>query len=292
MQSFSESVQRWRASGEFLSDGHHQIFVRRAGSGPALLLLHGFPTSAYDFKALLPGLESRFSTLCFDFLGYGLSDKPAGLRYSVFAHADQTERLLERFQIQRYVLFAHDYGDTVAQELLARELERGQARIRGVCFLNGGLAPEMHRPRLIQRLLLSPLGPILARAISYRAFRRSFLEVFAPDLQPTEDELRDLWALIEFKQGLRIYHKLIGYIKERRRWRERWVGALQNFPGPMRLVNGALDPVSGRHLAEHIAALCPRLEVAMLDHVGHYPQLEAPEETLQAFLSFSERLPD
>jgi pimeloyl-ACP methyl ester carboxylesterase len=70
--------------------------------------------------------------------------------------ADVHEALLRRLGIGRTHVLAHDYGDTVAQELLARELE-GRARLHSVCFLNGGLFPETHRARFVQKLLAAQL---------------------------------------------------------------------------------------------------------------------------------------
>ena len=55
---------------------------------------------------------------------------------------------------------------------------------------------------------------------------------------------------------------------------------------PLRFVNGPEDPVSGRHMAERYRELVPNPDVVLLDGIGHYPQLEAPEHVLEAFLAF------
>jgi pimeloyl-ACP methyl ester carboxylesterase len=73
---------------------------------------------------------------------------------------------------------------------------------------------------------------------------------------------------------------------ERRAHRERWVGALVNATIPLRLVDGPEDPVSGAHLAARYRELVPDADVVLLPGIGHYPQVEAPEQVVAAFLAF------
>jgi pimeloyl-ACP methyl ester carboxylesterase len=81
-------------------------------------------------------------------------------------------------------------------------------------------------------------------------------------------------------------HRLIRYMAERRAHRERWVGALQRAHVPLRLVCGAVDPVSGAHMAARYEELVPAPDVVLLPDVGHYPQVEAPEAVLAAYYGF------
>jgi pimeloyl-ACP methyl ester carboxylesterase len=186
-------------------------------------------------------------------------------------------------------VLAHDYGDTVAQELLARANEGNEPlALRSVCFLNGGLFPETHRPRLIQKLLIGPLGPLVARLLNRSWFGPSFSAVFGPQTRPAPEDLDAFWRLVVENDGLRVMHRLIRYMKERRTHRERWVGALQRARVPLRLVCGALDPVSGAHMAERYRELVPAPDVVMLPEVGHYPQVEAPEAVLAAYSAFAD----
>jgi pimeloyl-ACP methyl ester carboxylesterase len=259
-------------------------------------LIHGFPTASWDWNRVWLDLCARFRVVAPDLLGFGFSAKPSGHAYSIFEQADLCERLLAERGIADAHVLAHDYGDTVAQELLARHEERRFARtpglrLRSVCFLNGGLFPETHRARLIQRLLLGRFGPLLGRLSNERSFARSFSAVFARKTRPTKAELRDFWALLTSGDGHRIGHELIRYIPERKRNRERWVGALQKATIPLRVIDGAVDPVSGAHMAERYRELVPDPDVVLLEDVGHYPQVEAPDAVLAAYLEFVNRPP-
>ena len=158
-------------------------------------------------------------------------------------------------------------------------------RLRAVVLLNGGLFPETHRPRLVQRLLRTPLGPWIARGITRRRFDASLRAIFGRATPPTRAELDGFWALLLREDGPRAMPRLLRYIDERRRWRARWVGALVRTSVPLSLVAGLDDPVSGRHMVARFRELVPGAMVTELPGIGHYPQLEAPARVLERILA-------
>lgn len=284
-------LDAWRRGGRTWPWNGHEIFYRDDGAGPVLLCLHGFPSASWDWHKLWPALTARFRVVAPDMLGFGLSAKPRGHAYSLREQATLHEALCAGLGIERVHVLAHNYGVSVAQELLARQLEGGAPlHLDSVCFLNGGLFPELHRARPVQKLLHSPLGALLGRLMNERGFSRSFAAVFGPRTQPRAEELHTVWQLNVHNDGPRVVHRVIRYIAERRRCRERWVGALQHAGIPLRFVNGPEDPVSGRHMAERYRQLVPDADVVLLDGIGHYPQLEAPEAVLAAYLEFADRV--
>ncbi len=291
----SLTLDEWEKTGRRFDHHGHSIFYRDEGEGLPLLCVHGFPTASWDWHRLWPELRRRYRVVALDMIGFGFSAKPRDYVYSILDQATIHEQLLGRLGIRRVHILAHDYGDTVTQELLARRDERratGGAgpELESVCFLNGGLFPEVHRALLAQRLLLSPLGRFVGRLMSERRFRATFPSIFGPTTRPSAKDLREFWTLVSRGDGTRIAHKLIRYMVERREHRERWVGTLRRGDVPLRLINGALDPVSGRHMAERYRELVPLADVVMLEQVGHYPQVEAPQAVLSAYLEFRERL--
>lgn len=282
-------LDTWRRGGRTFTYRGLDVFYRDDGAGPALLCIHGFPSASWDWHKLWPALTARFRVIAPDMLGFGLSAKPRDYAYSLRDQADLHVALLAALGVASTHVLAHDYGDSVAQELLARQLEGADdPRILSVCLLNGGLFPESHRARSAQTLLRSPLGPLMARLVTERRFAAGFAEVFGPRTQPSPSELHTVWQLNRHNDGLLVAPKIIRYLDERREQRERWVGALQRSRVPLRFVNGPEDPVSGRHMAERYRELVPNPDVVLLDGIGHYPQLEAPERVLEAFLSFVE----
>jgi len=286
----SQRLQDWIRSGRRARIEGRSVFVRTEVSEgrPPLLLIHGYPTASYDWAHVWPRLAQHFSLYALDLLGFGLSEKPRDTTYPISLQADLCTAFLDSVGVRGPHVLAHDYGDTVAQELLARELE-GRLRISSMVFLNGGLFPETHRPRTIQKLLAMPwLGPLLADTMSYRKFEATMLAI-AGATPPSRDDLADLWALIQADGGRRALARLINYMEQRRRNRGRWVGALIDSRVPRGLICGAVDPVSGRHLAERYRELVPSPDVVVLEGVGHYPQLEVPGQVCDAFLEFHAR---
>src|SRR3954463_14175203 len=121
----TDRVRAWEHGGERIEFRGRRIFVRRRdGDGPPLLLLHGFPSSSYDFRGLLDALPGR-AAIAFDFLGFGLSDKPRDHDYSLVWQADLAGA---RARGEPVLVLGHDIGTSVANELMARDL-RGEGKI-------------------------------------------------------------------------------------------------------------------------------------------------------------------
>jgi 2-hydroxymuconate-semialdehyde hydrolase len=90
------------------------------GDGPAVVLLHGFPTSSHLWRDLVPALAPRFRVIAPDLLGYGASDKPEEAELHLRAQAGLVRELLEALGVAAGAIVGHDIGGGVAQ-LLALE---------------------------------------------------------------------------------------------------------------------------------------------------------------------------
>jgi pimeloyl-ACP methyl ester carboxylesterase len=226
-----------------------------------------------------PTLVARRHTLAFDFLGFGDSDKPADHDYSLIEQADLVLALWQKHGVARTDLVVHDYGVSIAQEILARHAEGGLGvEITSVTFLNGGIYPDLHRPQPSQIMLLDPeQGPKLAELVTAETFAMALRATYAPGRQPSDAELAEQWDTVARRDGHRIGHRLIQYIRDRERHAERWVHALETTTVARHFLWGMLDPVSGAHMAARIAERMPAADLVTLDDVGHWPQLEAPD---------------
>ena len=151
------TVNEWYSAGKTTTINSLDVFYRRSNkssvqhSAPnkqeTLACIHGFPTSSWDYEPIWTQLESRFDVIASDLIGLGRSEKPSQ-PITVALQATIIESLLNKLGIKKAHIFAHDLGDTVAQELLARQAE-GSSIIewQSCVFLNGGLFSETHRPR-------------------------------------------------------------------------------------------------------------------------------------------------
>jgi pimeloyl-ACP methyl ester carboxylesterase len=267
------------------------IFRRMEGSGPSITFLHGFPTSSWDWSAVTRRLRGDFRALAFDFLGFGDSDKPRAHRYDLLEQADLVEAMWAASGPRETVLVAHDYGVSVARELLARRAEgRLAVHLRGAVLLNGILYEELHRPLAIQRLLLSRVtGPLVTRLVRERDFARSFARIFSAEHPLDPAESRQHWQAIERHGGPRIYHRLIQYLRDARRHGPRWRDALHRSTVRTRFVWGLQDPVTGRAMIDELRRHLPAADVLELDAAGHYPQIEVPDQVAGAVRDLAAR---
>lgn len=288
------SLDSWRRQGQYFYFNGYPIFYQdTGGSKPTLLLVHGFPTASWDWAKIWPVLSKKYRLVALDLFGYGFSAKPKRYKYSVSLQADLIESLLCHLSIENVGIIAHDYGDTVTQELLARKIEQGKRYaidIGSVSLLNGGLFPEVHRPRFIQTLLKSPIGSLISRLQTKHKFAKTISAIFAKNSPPTDQEIDGFWELMTFNNGRAIFHLLIKYLDERKAFRYRWVGALQNSAVPIQFINGLDDPISGEHMMLRFQELVPKGKVVALSNAGHYPQVEAPEQVLDAIEDFLQAL--
>ncbi|MGP1274077.1 MAG: alpha/beta fold hydrolase, partial [Caulobacterales bacterium] len=155
----SPELEAWRQKSLSWCWRNHEIAYWKGGdwqdeARPALLLIHGFPTASWDWHGLWDALGQRFRLLAIDMIGFGFSAKPPGHTYSIKDQADLIAALCADLEVDETHILAHDYGDTVAQELLARHNggEGSTPRLLSTVFLNGGLFPETHHATFNQRL--------------------------------------------------------------------------------------------------------------------------------------------
>ena len=283
----SPTLQAWIDGGCYWTWRGHRIFFRREGSGPTVLLIHGYPVGSYDWHTLWRSLSQRCDAVTLDFLGLGVSDKPEREVYRLTSHVELLFDFLHAQGITEAHLVAHDLGVSVMQMFLHELKQPGRPRFKPLTLtaLNGGLMPHAYRPRLIQRLLASPLGPWLGRNLSRRSFHKAIQRLFSDRYPPSLELLDDFWDLVRHAEGLRTSHLVGAFWKERRAHAEALLAATLANRERLRLINGALDPNSGRHMIEAYLEHDPHACVDWLEDSGHWPQLEQPERVAELLLS-------
>jgi pimeloyl-ACP methyl ester carboxylesterase len=281
-------AQAWLEAGRLEQIGEHRVFVReQPGAGPPLLLLHGYPSSSFDWRHLFALLPQR-RLLAFDFLGFGLSDKPRDHRYSLLGAADLVEAIVGRFADEPVAIAAHDMGTSVVTELLARDLEgRLGFALGGVLLMNGSMVIERATLTVSQKLLRSRLGSIAARLSNEPTFRAQMARIFSSGHPLSAEEAADQWSLLANNGGNRILDRLIAYLRERVQYADRWHGALRDWPGRIELAWALQDPVATRAVLDAVVELRPAAPATLLPAVGHYPQLEDPQALAEILTRFA-----
>ncbi len=271
----------WARRGRFvtLAEGP-RMFCVQEGQGPDLLLVHGFPSTSHDYAAALPFLTSRFRVTLFDQLGFGFSDKPAGdVSYSLLDQGRRAGEVAHVLGIERARVLGHDMGLTVAVEMLCRH-EAGTLgfamQTLGLC--NGSHLVELANITALQQALMTDDGAA-AFAASYdpERFAQGFRFVWADASRTPEVDIRAVAYWMALNGGLDIIGRIARYNLERTTLADRWRSILGRTDVPISVVWGDRDPIAvieiGRRLAE-----MSRGPLTVLEGIGHYPQMEAPQE--------------
>ena len=280
MSAFDD-VRVWEARGRRLVLDGRSVWVLDVpaiddGAEDPLLVLHGFPSCSFDWRHVLDALRARRRVIAVDFLGFGLSDKP-DLRYGMRLQADVIEAVARDVGLTAVALLTHDMGDTVGGELLARSLEGTLpfAVTRRV-LTNGSIYIDMAHLTTGQQLLLS-LDDAPTELVQADGFKAGLAGTFSPKSAVADDELEAQWLLAERNDGHRLLARTIRYIEDRRAEERRFTGAIETHPSPLAVVWGADDPIAVVAMTAELSRARPDAPVTILDGVGHYPMIEAPD---------------
>ena len=276
----SEPTRRWLESGRHVDIEGKRIFVYERGNGPAVLLLHGFPTSGYDWRGVIEGLADVFRCIALDFPGYGLSDKPAAYSYSLFQQTDIVDGLAKSLGIQQAHVVSHDVGTSVHTELLAREQEgRLPFRILSSTFLNGSMLQDLATITPFQKLLASNETLPQAMAISENLTANYIEGLKSVMKRPeclTDEDVAVMNDLIAYQDGNRRLPALSLYMRERYIHRDRWIGALKQA-SPVQFVWADGDPVANVEMGRALSKEVPQARYTELPSLGHFLLMEDPE---------------
>lgn len=242
------------------------------GSGPTVVLLHGFPTSAHLWSDLVPLLAPRFRTVAPDLIGYGDSDKPPTERLDVRAQAGYMRELLEHLDISQFAAVGHDIGGGVAQLLAFEGSIRSLVLVDCISF---GEPSRVETYRTIdgsgddRTSAETYVRSHLERGMSRR--ERLFEEDTDEFLRPW---LEDPSALA---RAARDVHddRLPGTERD-----------LKNLDIPTLVVWGEDDPYQPSDAAERLWELLPDGSIALFPGCSHYVMKDAAETVFPLILQF------
>jgi pimeloyl-ACP methyl ester carboxylesterase len=289
--AFSPVVAAWEARGTYLTLGGRRIFtvdlpaIEPSGAEP-VLLLHGFPTSSFDYHLVAEAMSRTRRVLSLDFLGFGLSEKP-DIAYTVDLQADLVMDFLGVVDVEAFALLTHDLGDTVGGELLARHLDGiWPVDVTKRVVTNGSIYIEMARLTPGQELLLALPDELLAPGtVDGPTLTGALTATMGPGTTPPVAEINALWELVAHDNGDRLLARLIRYIEDRRVRQARFTGAIERHPSPVSVIWGTEDPVAVPAMTTRLAEARPDARVVLLPGVGHYPMLEAPRRFIECATS-------
>ena len=285
----------WKSKGEFITVNDRKLFVIDTSSffssdnkipTETMVVLHGYPTSSYDYYKVLPELSKHYRVIIHDHLGFGFSDKPLDYSYSLLDQADLALQLWQLLGVKKVHLLAHDYGTSVATEIIARNNNHELTiEIEKLTLCNGSMHIELSQLRTIQKLLKNKwLGKYVAKLTTYAIFSKNLRNVYFDKTKVSNNELKDMWMQLEYNDGRKVIHKLSQYINERYTYWNRWIGALKETNLQTNIVWAKNDPVAVPAIARLIATEISNNKLFWIENTGHFPMLENPDEWLNCIL--------
>lgn len=265
--------------------GYRRAFIK-AGSGPAVLLIHGIGDSADSWLDVIPGLAADHTVIAPDLLGHGQSDKPRA-DYSIAGYANAMRDLLAVLDIERVTVVGHSLGGGVAMQFAYQFPERCER----ICLIStGGVAHEVTpllrfasapNADLVLPLIGTPAARLLGRA-TFAALEalNTNLGLDAGHLMRVFDALPDASARLAFVRTLRAAVD----------WKGQVITMLDRCyltqGMPTLLIWGARDaviPVAHAHKAH---GAMPESQLEVFPDVGHFPHKDEPERFLRLFRDF------
>jgi pimeloyl-ACP methyl ester carboxylesterase len=246
------------------------------GSGPAVLLIHGFGGHTYSFRYTIPALATDYRVIAADLMGFGYSERPGAADYSLTAHAARMLRLMDELGIDRAAVVGHSMGGEVAMRMAAMAPER---IVRVV--LAGSVSGD-RIPTLPVTPIIKPFLPAMRHLVRLTLLHRA---VYDPaHLTP---EVRDAYlAPTRLKGSIEGIYQLF---KDARSDRKIEYSRIKQ---PVLVLWADHERVVPRAALRRIQQHLPQADVVVIERAGHLLLEEQPDPcntTIRGFLQATER---
>ena len=273
--------------GTFLSVGSVKTFYRSRGDGEPILLLHGFPSSSYDWRRFLQPLSKYGRVIAPDLYGFGYSEAPSKASYTLDGYEIFLRDFLSAMGIDRFTLVGHDWGGVIA---LRYAIENPDS-VSKLVIMDASLYPDWVEHQrtspdysIIRRMEKNSLVKTMAQnLISKKTVKRAI----APrtDKLVTDEDLEHYKFF--FKRGINAIRL---YSKDHLRWIEenapRLNARLNELRIPTMIIWGREDPYFPAKTPERLHSEIPGSTLHVLESVGHWPSEERPEQIIELISSF------
>jgi pimeloyl-ACP methyl ester carboxylesterase len=253
-----------------------------AGSGPPLVLVHGFGGSTYSWRRVMPALAASFRVIAVDLSGFGYTQRVADrARYTREAQGELILSVMDALGFESAHLMGHSYGGGISLWLAWKHPER----VRSLVLVDSS-APTYSYDRRSRAASFRPLTSIFLRTWVLRpsSVRKALLRSFYDDSLVTPELVQAYWDRLRVEGVIDAYYGLTvpvrGPVDQ---------VVLEEIRTPTFIVWGAEDPLISVESGRRAAARMPDASFTVMERTGHVPMEERPEELLQLVLPFLKR---
>ncbi len=292
-------AEEWRQRGDYFTWQPRrevapavQVFHVEMGErdAPALVLVHGFPTSSIDFVPIAELLRDRFRVCAIDFPGFGFSDKPLGWGYSLARDAELLEYYMaEVLGLDSAIVYAHDRGSSVA--MIHTTGFDSRVRTEHLFLTNANICLPLSNLTEFQRVILAPeRGPAALDRIRPEQLAAGMGQAtYSPARAADDPEVEALTAIFAHGGGLPVLHETIQYLVERSEHEESWLQALAALDLPTTFIWGVYDAVSPPRVVNYVwhrymMTKPGQNALYYVPEANHYVQNDRPEAVVAAVI--------
>ena len=271
------------------------VYVRDfPGSGPAFVLLHGFPDNSHIYDDLIPHLTAAGRrTIAFDFLGFGASDKPEGAVYSFEQQLGDLEAVADALRLEKIVPVGHDAGGPAAVNFALRH----PTRAAGICLMNAfyGEAPGLRVPEFIELFANKNLKALTRHFLASPQqfawllnFQRGQMQVGMTEAQKARyDEFLGPIVDKNFTQrpsAAPAFAQMTYQLFDEVAANTARLSDFRRSDLPVLLIWGKADPYLHVTVAEHLRSQAKNASIHALE-AGHWPQIDEAADTARIMLA-------
>jgi pimeloyl-ACP methyl ester carboxylesterase len=282
LRSF-DAVRRELPADQLVKVGDQLVHVEQAGTGEAVVLLHGFGASAYSWRRVMPGLAAAHRVVAIDLNGFGYTERPkARARYTREAQAKLVLDTLDVLGIARAHFVGHSYGGGLTLYLAQTHPERFRTMV-----LVDSSAPTYANDRRSRAAAFRPLTGFFVRTVALRRsmVRKGLLHSFYDDRLVTPELVEAYYDRLVIEGATDAFYGLTAPAPAGE------PVVLEKIAVPTLVVWGAHDELIAPEVGRRAAARLPHAEFVLFAGSGHLPMEEEPEAFLHAVLPFLDRHP-
>ncbi len=257
------------------------------GSGPPMLMVHGFASSRFTWRNLVEAYEHDYTVITVDLLGHGASPKPRSADYSISYQARLLHELIREKELSDLTLLGHSYGGAVALKLCLDLLDESSDCLRRLVLI-GGAAYQQPFPPFIGILRRPILGRIIPLFAPPMFSAKRALQLAIHDQSRVTPEQLEGWAAPNREPGIKnsLRQTALQILPDNL---ASLTSRYSEIEVPTLLMWGSEDRVVPLSIGQRLSKEIPKAELHIVDDCGHIPHEELPEDTLDILDPFLER---
>lgn len=260
-----------------------KLYQKECGSGDPILCLHGLGGNIFTWRHFVPHFSQTNKLILVDLRGFGASPKPSDTHYSIEEHADDIYKIIIRDDLKRLTLIGNSLGGGIALLVAIRLCEQDPTRLSKLVLIDAGAYKE-YLPGYLKLMRTFVGGLIVSLAPSRLAAKFVLRASYYDKSKITSQQIKAYSDPIASKEGryalLQTARQCIPANSEE------IIAKLKSIAVPTLVLWGREDGVIPLKVGELLDKALPDSELVVLEHCGHIPQEEKPDETMASISKF------